>query len=247
MDKTRTRTSTNESALASRVIRIALIGALYSFCGYLSSIAALPFGALPFGIALLAAADRNALFILVGLVIASFSQFEGGSAIVLFGVYAAILLLRMLIRLTLDGDKGKKSLGEIGRMLFCEQIGYRVCLSALAAFGLSLAFLVAGGFLYYDLFGLLISSAVAPIATYLLSFAFVRREQRAFLSDVGWGALFAICMLGARPLEIYGVSVAVAGGIMLVLIVAHRKGFLRGALLALQRDLISESPIQWML
>ena len=240
MDKTRTRTSTNESALASRVIRIALIGALYSFCGYLSSIAALPFGALPFGIALLAAADRNALFILVGLVIASFSQFEGGSAILLFGAYAAVLLLRILIRLTLDGDKEKKSLGEIGKMLFCEQIGYRVCLSALAAFGLSLAFLVAGGFLYYDLFGLLISSAVAPIATYLLSFAFVRRESARipWLCDVGWGALFAICMLGARPLEIYGVSVAVAGGILLVLIVAHRKGFWRGALLALTVGLV---------
>ncbi|MBQ7375476.1 MAG: SpoIIE family protein phosphatase [Clostridia bacterium] len=238
MDKIRTRTSTDEGALASHMIRIALTGALYSFCGYLSGLATLPFGALPFGIALLAAADRNALFILLGLAIASFGQFEGGSAIVLFGVYAAILLLRILIRLTLGGEKGKKSLGEIGKMLFCEQTGYRVCLSALVAFGLSLAFLVAGGFLYYDLFALLISTAVAPIATYLLSFAFVRREQRAFLSDVGWGALFAICMLGARPLEIYGVSVAVAGGIMLVLIVAHRKGFLRGALLALTVGLV---------
>lgn len=235
MDKTRTRTSSNEGVLASRVIRIALIGALYSFCGYFSGLAALPFGAIPFGIAMLAAADRNALFVFVGLAIASFGEFEGGSALVLFGVYAAILLLRILIRLTLDGDKEKKSLGEIGRMLFCEQIGYRVCLSALAALALSLAFLVAGGFLYYDLFGLLISTAVAPIATYLLSFAFVKRErsQRQWLRDAGWGALFAICMLGARPLGIYGVSVAVAGGILLVLIVSHRKGFLRGTLLAL--------------
>ena len=87
MDKTRTRTSSNEGVLASRVIRIALIGALYSFCGYFSGLAALPFGAIPFGIALLAAADRNALFVFVGLAIASFGEFEGGSALVLFGVF----------------------------------------------------------------------------------------------------------------------------------------------------------------
>ena len=244
MDKIGTRTSSKTEALSSRVIKTALTGALYSFGGYLSGIATLPFGAIPFGIALLAAADRNAIFVFIGLAIASFGAFEYGSGIVIFGVYAAILLLRILVRLTLDAPKEKKTLGEIAQMLFCEQIGYRVCLSALAALGLSLAFLVAGGFLYYDLFGLLISTAVAPITTYLLSRAFVKHEsaRRPWLRDIGWGVLFAICMLGARPLEIYGVSVAIAGGILLVLITAHKKGFWRGVLLSLAIGLVY-SPV----
>ena len=233
MDKTRTRTDSGTRAVGSGVIRIALLGALYCFGGYLCGRAELPFGAYPFGIALLAAADKNAIFVFAGLAIASFGAFEGGSSILLFGIYAALLLLRVLVRLTLDAPQGKKSLGELWGMLFEEQTGYRVCSAALAAFGLSLAVLVAGGFLYYDLFGLLVSTAVAPLGTYILGNAFSKsgKKPRAWLYDVGWAALFAFCMLGARLLQVYGVSLAVAGGILLVFIVCRKKGFVRGILL----------------
>ena len=233
MDKTRTRTDSGTRAVGSGVIRIAFLGALYCFGGYLCGRAELPFGAYPFGIALLAAADKNAIFVFAGLAIASFGAFEGGSSILLFGIYAALLLLRVLVRLTLDAPQGKKSFGELWGMLFEEQTGYRVCSAALAAFGLSLAVLVAGGFLYYDLFGLLVSTAVAPLGTYLLSIAFSKSEKkpRAWLCDVAWAALFAFCMLGARLLQVYGVSLAVAGGMLLVFIVCRKKGFVRGIIL----------------
>ena len=75
MDKIGTRTSSKTEALSSRVIKTALTGALYSFGGYLSGIATLPFGAIPCGIALLAAADKNAIFVFIGLAIASFGAF----------------------------------------------------------------------------------------------------------------------------------------------------------------------------
>lgn len=237
MEKTRTRTGKADGEVASAILKIALYGALYAFCGYLYGIAGLPFGAHPFGIALLAAANKNALFIFIGLAISAFSAFEGGASFLLLGIYSALLLLRVLVRLTLDAPRGKRSLGELLRMLFEEQVGYRVCSSAVAAFGLSLAVLVAGGFLYYDLFGLLICTTVAPIGTYILCKAFVSEEKSgneksAWARELGWGALFVVATLGARPLKVYGVSLAVACGILLVLIISQRKGFLRGILLA---------------
>lgn len=234
MDKTRTRTNESGGALGASALTVALSGALYCFCGYLSGIAALPFGAYPFGIALLAAANKNAIFIFAGLAAASFGAFEGSSAILLFGIYSALLLVRVLVRLTLDAPHQKKSLGELFGMLFEEQIGYRVCAAAIAAFGLSLAILLSGGFLYYDLFGLLICTLAAPIAAYPMSKVFKKEDtdRRAWLHDVGWGLIFGICMLGARPLQVYGVSLAVAGGMLLVLAVCRKRGFLRGILLA---------------
>ena len=120
MEKTRTRTGKADGEVASAILKIALYGALYSFCGYLYGIAELPFGAHPFGIALLAAANKNALFIFIGLAISAFGAFEGGASFLLLGIYSALLLLRVLVRLTLDAPRGKRSLGELLRMLFEE-------------------------------------------------------------------------------------------------------------------------------
>ena len=60
--------------------------ALYVLAGYLSGLCVLPFGACPFGVALLAAADRNSLFAYLGLVLSCFVGFEFQTGILLIGV-----------------------------------------------------------------------------------------------------------------------------------------------------------------
>ena len=237
MDKLRSETDTRVSS-TTKIIRGLLPAALYGFCGYLSGLCSLPFGAYPFGVALLASADKNAPFILLGLLISALQRFDGGVAATFIGVYAAVLLSRVLVRLTLDfpypRSEGKRSLKELISILFHERKGYRVLSATLGSFFISLSFLIGGGFLYYDLFGLLLSVVISPIAAYILCGCFDRaREDRLDIRyELGFLALLGICAYGAAPLNIYGASIAVTGGILLTLLISSRRSFLRGLLAA---------------
>ena len=235
MDKLHSETGAKSSS-ATKIIRGLLPAALYGFCGYLSGICALPFGAYPFGVALLASADKNALFILLGLLISAIHRFDGGVAATFIGVYAAILLSRVLVRLTLDfpysRTEDKRSIRELVSVLFLEKRGYRVSIAAFGSFFISLSFLIGGGFLYYDLFGLLLSVVIAPVATYILCGYFDRSSKGGvdYFYELGFLALLGICAYGAAPLKLYGVSVAIAGGMLITLLISTRRSFLRGLL-----------------
>ena len=237
MDKLRSEADTRVSS-ATKIIRGLLPAALYGLCGYLSGICALPFGAYPFGVALLASADKNAPFVFIGLLISAVSRFDGGVAATFIGVYAALLLSRVLVRLTLDfpfpRSEGKRSLRELISILFLEKRGYRVLSATLGAFFISLSFLIGGGFLYYDLFGLLLSVVVSPIAAYILCGYFTpsRKSGVDYGYELGLLVLLGICAYGASPLKLYGASVAVAGGILITLLISTRRSFLRGLLAA---------------
>ena len=76
MDKLHSERSA-ESSSATKIIRGLLPAALYGFCGYLSGLCALPFGVYPFGVALLASADKNAPFVFIGLLISAIGRFDG--------------------------------------------------------------------------------------------------------------------------------------------------------------------------
>jgi hypothetical protein len=140
MDKLRSEADTRVSS-ATKIIRGLLPAALYGLCGYLSGLCALPFGTYPFGVALLASADKNAPFVFLGLLISAVGRFDGGVAATFIGVYAALLLSRVLLRLTLDfpfpRSEGKRSLRELISILFLEKRGYRVLSATLGAFFIS--------------------------------------------------------------------------------------------------------------
>lgn len=240
MDRSGAQSTVNETKAPIRVVPRILSAILYALGGFLSGACALPFGAYPFGIALLCAANRNALFVFLGLIGSSVYLFDGSYAAIFIGIYSALLLLRILVRLTVDAEHpradGKKTIGELASSFFSEHIGYRVCASVIAAFALSLSFLIGGGFLYYDLFGLMLSSAVAPLATYVIYGFFIpeaRDRAAVYRRDLGFAALSAVCVYAAAPIGIYGVSLAVAGGMLLVLCTSRSRGFVSGLLLSI--------------
>lgn len=234
MDKTQGRTDTRKKAYDIEKLIIALFPkVLYAIAGYLSGICALPFGAYPFGIALLAAADRNAVFVYVGLVISCFFGIEGESGILLLGIYTAELLLRVLVRLTLDYPfkKGsKQSVYELLSMLFSEHAVYRVLCAAVCAVVFGACFLAGGGFLYYDLISLLIISLAAPAAAYAFYCFFCRG---GVARDIGFLVLAAVCVYSAVPIKLYGVSLAVFGATFVTLLISQRRGILRGMIAGL--------------
>lgn len=234
------------------LLRLLTNAALYGFCGYLSGLCSLPFETFPMGVALLAACGKNAPFVWAGLIVASLVNFESGVATVFIGTYTALLLLRVLSGLISGEGSEKRTLGEVMSSLFCESVPLRALWAAVSAFGLSLAFLVGGGFLYYDLFGLIVSVLSAPIAACVISGAFINTdyqdtEKNEFLAslrrDAGILAAALISIRGGASLEFYGASLSVGGGIILVLLACKHRGFLRGVVCALCAGLVCSLSI----
>lgn len=247
MDKTHQNTAVgNGNESLSKLLRHSIPAILYGFCGYFAALCEFPFSAYPFGVALLASANKNVVFILAGSLISTVLKFDGTDAIVRAGIYIALILLRVLIRLTVDkpdecGKEKSLRLGDAVSSLFEEHIGYRACTAAIAAFSLSLVFLVSGGFLYYDMFGLLISTAIAPLACILLGNYFTSEEKKEksketvvkIMSGAGFILLCSICVYGASGLKIYGVSIPIFVGIISVLLSCRKYGWWYGVLLGL--------------
>ena len=208
--------------------KIAAKKGIYAICGYLAGIASLPFGALPFGFALLGAANANAVFVYLGLAISCFFGVSQSASVLLLGIYTAQLLLRSLVRLTLDCPFDKKAPpAEIFRSMLTEHRSYRVISAALAAFSFGACVLIGGGFLYYDLFSLLLCTAVAPLGAYLFWGAF---EREGTAREIGILCIAAAAVLGAAPLKVYGVSVAVFIAMLLTLGASRERGFIRGVI-----------------
>ena len=239
MDKSQNTEAIGAKFDLSKLLKALAPKAIYLLGGYLSSLATLPFGSMPFGIALLCAANRDALFVYLGLALSCLFSFEGSVSVVLFGINTALLLLRALVRLTLDNPfsqrEDKPTPKELLLSLFSEAVGYRVLLAAVGAFAMGACFAIGGGLLYYDIFGLLLSTAVAPLAAYIFSGFLCRR---GVARELGFLALCAVCVFGALPLKLYGVSLAALGALWVTFAVSEKKGLGYGAITGLVLGLI---------
>lgn len=170
---------------ARTIIRLLAPKILFAICGYFASLGELAFGARPFGLALLAAAGREAPFAYAGAVIAAFVNFEISEALVYFGVYTLLIFMRIAFfafkRRRRDEGEGASPLSY----LFCEPVPIRIISSATVGVALGSAVLFAGGLLYYDLFALLLISLCAPTLTAILCgfFKAGAREKKELGAD----------------------------------------------------------------
>ena len=113
-------------------------GAAMGVSAYFAGLAELPFGARPFGIALLAASGRDAIFVYFGLILSAFTELDVDEAIVYFAVYSALLVLRIFSRFIVEiRDSSDLRLGARRTLhaMFREGVGLRVLASAI--FGLA--------------------------------------------------------------------------------------------------------------
>ncbi len=227
-------------ALAKRVIQ----GVGFGACAYLAGLAELPFGARPFGVALLAASGRDAIFVYLGLVLSAFIELEVDEAIIYFAVYSALLLLRIfswvfvgLRENYVSGGGGVKRLFSKKMGVFGESVGMRTINSSIFGLALGASMLFAGGLLYYDLFGLLVIALLSPIATLLLC-GCIEGGERAkkqggragVFYSLGLLTLCAIAVYGAQKIVVYGASLSVVIGLIITFYVTCRYGVGYGSL-----------------
>lgn len=241
-ENVRTESAERRRVSAQDAIRYLTPKILLAVCAYFVASAELPFGARPFGVALLSATGSATLPVYIGLAIASFTGdglFEG---LVYFGIYTALVLTRVLMNFTRSYGRGERkgglSLKALASQAFSDRLGVRVALSATFGLALGSAVLFAGGMLYYDLFALFIVSALSPILTALI-FGFFREttekksEAETLWRDVGFLAIACTAVYGAREATLYGVSIAVFGAFFAIFYTSYLRGVGYGAILGL--------------
>lgn len=210
-------------------------GLIYALWAYILGGFALPFGATPFGIALLCASTKRTLFVFAGLCLsAAGSSFP----IMRIAVCAAVLLIRLLATLVLDTpwtanegrEIGEKTFFEARGLFFNEKLSLRMSTACVGALSVGVYLLIKGGFLYYDLYGALISLSAAPIATALFSGLSQKRREGSVYYDVAFIALSGVLVFATRNIEIYHVSAAAFGAMFASLYLVRREGTVKGVL-----------------
>lgn len=216
---------------ASAVAREIFVGFLYAVFGYLLGICRLPFGARPFGMAFLCAADRKVPYIFAGVCL---SALFSDNPVIWICAYAVALVIRVLVRLTLDmpwqkdENSGERSVGEILPMLFSENICLRMTTSCVGAFAVGIYSLIVGGFLYYDLWGAILSMLVAPAAVLLSYGIFNGKKTATKFGYFSSGAVAFAIVYAARAVTLYGVSLAAFGAMFVTLYICRKKGIIHG-------------------
>lgn len=183
------------------------------------------FGSYPFGIAYLAAVNRFPAYSWLGLLISAL--FNRGNAVAAATVYTVCIALRYaLCKLKL------KNLSDSDR-LFDETVLLRCTVSCFAAFVFGLYRLISGGFLYYDLFGLLAGFFISPLTTLALAGLFTKREQLSKYAEISSAVLMFITVFSLREYNIFGFSPAFAAAFFVTLWTASSAGALRGCAVGL--------------
>lgn len=205
------------------------------------------FSSHPFGIAFLCACGpKYTLYSYIGLLISSLAG--RGTAFALACTYTVTLLLRFVAgRYAARGDKRenipiKQRLlkvftlntdGENYGRAFSEEILLRIAIACFSAFVFGLWRLVSGGFLYYDLFGLLAGFFVTPLITFALSGFLGLRTGFEYSREVALVTLTFITVYALSDHMIFGFSPALTLAFFVTLWSASTLGGMKGCAVGL--------------
>ncbi len=221
-----------------------IAGVAFGLCAYFFGRCELLFATYPLGVALLCAANRHVPYILIGLCLSA-----GATSIapaVVISAYLALAVIRIFTRLVIDVGAKKETceasaspteLAERLKVryseLFFESIYLRMASSCLGAFCLSLYAVIAGGFRYYDLFGVFFGMVAAPVATFIFSSYFEKELRGTRLHDVACLCLLAAVCYSLRSVTFFGVYIGAFVAFFATLCVGRRRGILSGCLAGL--------------
>ncbi len=211
------------------------------------------FSSHPFGIAFLCACGpKFTLYSYMGLLVSSLAG--RGTAFALAVTYTVTLLLRFIAgRFVIRGDK-RKDIPVKQRLLkvftlnteggnpgkdFSEEILLRIAIACLSAFIFGLWRLIGGGFLYYDLFGLLAGFLLTPTITFALSGLFCERMGFEYAREIGLVTLTFITVYALSEHTLFGFSPALTLAFFVTLWSASTLGGLKGCTVGLLAGLAS--------
>ena len=211
--------------------------AAFLLLGRVLSEGTLGYGARPMGFALLAAAGDTAPAAAVGVLLWTLFSARHVTAPILTALF--MLAARFVLPVFWEKKVGGGTPGRIRDRLIARFYGkercfaefplFRVALLELGLFAVGLGELIAGGMLYYDLFGMLIAMSTAPVffAAYLAAFDETPGRKTVW-KEIGQTALLLSVVLALRTQTVFGFGPAAVTGFLLTLLIAYYGGSLRG-------------------
>ena len=210
-------------------------------------------GSYPFGIALICAVRRHAVFVYAGSVLAAILA---GSEMFPILISSTVSFgLRILFTHILDdrerGEEKAESYGIIMRIrsdpeYFSEPVGLRCAAAAIGAFAGGMLRVIFGGFLYFDIFGTVFQMIAASAACYLLTGLTVKARRFTVYYEAGICAAVFIAVSSLKTFSFFGFSVSTVVGFFITLYAAQAGGMLRGGIIGLFCGLAcgaAESPV----
>lgn len=215
-------------------------GALYCAAGFVLGRTPLLFDAFPMGLALLCAAEKKALWILLGLVASTFSveaQNTVFSPVMYIFAYLFAYVLRFAALMFADRPEGfrlrdlfseriKETFSLIFRNRYTESLSLRMSCASISALTVGIYMLRAGQYRYYDLFGALFMILASPTFTFLYSGAFEEETEDNFqriMRRISACTLLFSCVYALRETSLLGVSLAVFASYFSVMYTARRR------------------------
>ena len=250
-DRIRGHMRTKDRAAVSAMI---IKNALLLMAAFLFGRAGGIFGCYPLGIAFLGAVGNGIGAAYAGLLVSAL--FSRGYAASLAVTYTAGLMLRCAASFMMGrGGRRKTQAGEkktidpagvIAGMISLNASAQvplvRCAVSALLAFSFGMFRLISGGFLYYDLFGLLTGTLLCPALTLGLSMLFTDDEKYLAKKSVGIITLGLMLIFSLRGYEFLGFSPANIAALGVALWAASRggvEGALRGCAAGLAAGIVA--------
>lgn len=240
MDIKKENYAKDKSVRLAAVLRRLGIEAVYAAAGLLTGLARLPFGAAPFGFALLCSVGAHAPAVLLGLCLSSLAATDG---LVLAGAYLLTAVLRVAFGAMDSSAKrekdGRMTVSELLGGMFSEHLSLRMISASAGAFCVGLYRLYESGFLYYDLFGAILAISAAALGTLLwyglpaLDSRDLRTLPLGLWRTAGFVTLCGVLVYALRPFSPYGISLSALACMLLTLAVTRRRGIPFGALTAI--------------
>ena len=206
-----------------------LKGVGISLLSFLLGSAGAAFSSYPFGIAFLAALDRYVPYSYLGLILSALTS--RGYAVAAAAVYTLCAAARWSLCRIFAGYGSDTRIPVRG--MFDESVLLRCAVSCLSAFVFGLYRLIAGGFLYYDLFGLLTGFLLSPLCTLALMGLFTKQEQLSKFAELSAAVLMFITVFSLREYELFGFTPAWIAAFFVTLWAASGSGALRGCTVGL--------------
>ena len=234
MDIRKDAMSTHKITPYKGVMKAILTEIGFAAGGFLAGRATLPFGAAPFGFALVCCSGKHTLSVFSGVCLSAFLHTDRA---VLLAAYTLALVLRIAISLPyVKRSGGTYTVGGIADGLFSEPPSLRIVIAAVSAFSVGLWRWIRGGFLYYHLFGALLLITVAAIGAFLWrALPWVdRSEAKSRLhKSLAWLTACGVAVFALRGWSIYGISLSALLCILICLAITHKKGIAFGATTAI--------------
>ena len=200
-----------------------LAGLLWGIFAFFTGGAVIALGAAPMGYALLCSLTPHVPFIYIGLMLSA--VFGKTSALSSALILTAAFLLRCLLPFLLAGKKEKEKAKP-----FSEPTLFRYTAAILCAFAAGMTRLIAGGFLFYDLFGLLFSLSAVPCCLLLYDFVFDTSRRFSMQHELGQMALLLSLTWGLHGYSVAGFSLSTCAAFFFTLYVSKTGGILRGGI-----------------